>query len=73
MEHFINFLVAEPVKEIANKLWTGLIIFTIVILAVGIAIAVWRIIVFFNSGNRYLKQQKQREEAIRKLKERKKK
>lgn len=47
---------SEPVKEIADQLWTGLIVFTVVILAVGIAIAVWRIVVFFNNGNRYLKQ-----------------
>lgn len=73
MEQLNIFLVSEPVKEIADQLWTGLIIFTIAIIAVGIAIAVWRIVVFFNSGNRYLKQQKQREEAIRKLKNRKKK
>lgn len=73
MEHYINLLVSEPVKEIADQLWTGLIFLTVWILAVGIAIAVWRIVVFFNSGNRNLKQQKQREEAIRKLKNRKKK
>jgi len=48
MEHYINLLVSEPVKEIADQLWTGLIFFTVWILAVGIAIAVWRIVVFFN-------------------------
>ncbi|MFA5485827.1 MAG: hypothetical protein WC275_01885 [Bacilli bacterium] len=73
MEQLNNYLVSQPVKEIADQLWTGLIIFTIAIIAVGIAIAVWRIVVLFNSGKRYLKQQKQREEAIRKLKNRKKK
>lgn len=39
------------------------------ILAVGIVIGVWRMVVFFNSGNRMLKEQKQRKEIIEKLKE----
>lgn len=63
------FIINESFRELANKLGKGLLIFTIVILAVGIAIGVWRMVVFFNSGNRMLKEQKQRKEVIEKLKE----
>ena len=60
-------IIDESFKDLANKLGKGLLIFTIVILAVGIPIGVWRMVVFFNSGNRMLKEQKQRKEVIEKL------
>ena len=61
----------SAISQAFEEVITGLLIFTAVVFGVGVVIAVWRMIKFFNSGNRYLKESKARKEAIEKLKKNK--
>lgn len=53
----------RPLRELFTETTKIVLIISAVIFVIGVIIAVWRMVAFFNSGNQYLKQQKRREEA----------